>query len=70
MCGMKTPNLEQWAFTGHGPIIPEVAFLIPPAAIKANRCITNPCFRSRISCFARSDQSSFYVYILLRISLG
>ena len=60
---------SMWTFTGHGPIIPEVAFLTPPAPIKGNRCIANPCFRSRISCFARFGQSSFYVYILLEISL-
>ena len=62
---MKT----MWAFTGHGPIIPEVAFLIPPSPIKELRCIASPCFRSRISCFSRSGQSSFYAYILLEISL-
>ena len=61
---MKT----MWAFTGHGPIIPEVAFLIQPAPINSARCIANPCFRSRISRFAKFGQTSFYVCTLFPIS--
>ena len=48
--------------------IPEVAFLIPPRAIKALRRIANPCFRSWILRFVGSSQSSFCVYTLLPIS--
>lgn len=66
-CGSEN---QLWAFTGHGPIIPEVAFLRPPCPIKKHRCIVNPCFRSWIPCFSESSQPSFCVYTLLRISVG
>jgi hypothetical protein len=67
---MKQRAPSMWAFGGHDSIIPGVAFLTPSAAIKANRRLASPCFRSRISRFAKSGQTSFYAYILLEISLG
>jgi hypothetical protein len=59
---------SMWTFTGHGPIIPEVAFLIQPTPTKRSWLIANPRFRGWIPRFAGSSQPSFCVYTLLRIS--
>ncbi len=48
-----------WTFTGHEPIIPEVAFLILPAPIKGNRHLARPGFRLWTPRFAGSSQAGF-----------
>ena len=59
-----------WAFTGHGPIIPKVAFLMRVPPIKDKHPIANPCFHIWIPRSSESSQPSFCVCTSLRISLG
>lgn len=53
---------------GHGSIIPGVAFLELQSATKAKLHIANSCFRTWILYFAESNQTSFCVYTLPKIS--
>ena len=58
---------SMWAFAGHGPITPEVAFLIQAAPINRGCWIASPRFRGWIPCFAGSSQAGFCAYTLPRI---